>query len=246
MAVSNHIRQLVPTLFVVMALAVLAVQPAAHSDERESIVIVVSRDDGPYEGIVSGVRRLLASRAGDLKVTIHSLQADAEKATEALRLARREGGTPIITVGSAASRAVLQAEGKAPVIACMTADEQGLLESENATGVLLEFPVETHFRWMRRLVPKSQSIGVLYNRDENHERIEDAKKIARKLGLRLITREIGKPQDLPHHLPRVLPQLWKVYGPPVTWLRLATRHDHVHARYMIRKFIFHMLLDIFR
>ncbi len=213
MAVSNHIRQLAPTFFVVMALAVLAVQPAAHSDERESIVIFVSRDDGPYEGIVSGVRRLLASRAGDLQVTIHSLQADAEKASEALRLARREGSTPMITVGSAASRAALQAEGEAPVIACMTADERGLLESENATGVLLEFPVETHLRWMRRLVPKSQSIGVLYSRDENHERIKRAERIARRLGLRLITREIAKPQDLPDaldSLAREADMLWGV------------------------------------
>ena len=213
MTLAKRIRQLAPTLFVAMALAVLAVQPAAHSDERENIVIVVSRDDGPYEGIVSGVLGLLASRAEDRQGAIHSLQADAEKATEALRRARREGGTPIVTVGSAASRAALEAEGKAPVIACMTADEHALLESENATGVLLEFPIETQLRWMRRLVPKSQSIGVLYSRDENHERIKRAKRIARELGLRLVTREIGRPQELPDaldSLAREADMLWGV------------------------------------
>ena len=213
MGTSNRTRHLAPTIFVVMALALTAVQPTAQGDEPEHIVVVTaqgdepeyivvvtSRDDGPYKGIVTGLRRTLAGSGGNLSVRVHSLQLDAESATEALHLARKEGSAPIAAIGTMATRAALEAPGNTPVIACMTADEQSLREADNATGVLLEFPVETQLRWMRRLVPKSKSIGVLYNSDENRKQIDAARKIARRLGLRLLSREIDQPQDLPNAL----------------------------------------------
>lgn len=217
MSSSIHIRHFAPTIFVVMALAVLAVQPTAHGEEEpaaaEPILVVTSRDEGPYKGVVSGLLRLLARRAGDLPVSVHSLQLDAGAATQALQLARRQGTTPIVTVGSLATREALEAEGNAPVIACMTVDEQSLREANNATGVFLEFPLETQLKWMRRLVPKSKSIGVLYNSEENRKKINAAKRIAEKLGLRLVAREIEQPQDLPdalNSLAREADLLWGV------------------------------------
>ena len=40
-------------------------------------------------------------------------------------------------------------------------------------------------------------MGVIYNPEENSERIAEAKRVAKRLDLRLIAREIHRPQDLP-------------------------------------------------
>jgi len=83
------------------------------------------------------------------------------------------------------------------MIACMSADADDLRAAHNATGVMLEFSMETQLRWIRRFVPESQAIGVLYNPQENQERVAEARRIAQRLGMRLVAREVHKPQDLP-------------------------------------------------
>ncbi len=189
------VRRLVSTVLVVMTFAVLALGTSARADGDRRIVVVTSRDDGPYAKVVSGIRGSLTARAGDTSVIVYSLQGDAANAGEALRKA--EARAPLVTVGSVATRAALEAESDAPVIACMTVDAAELRQAENATGVVLEFPLETQLQWVRRFLTKGQSVGVLYNPAENREEIRDAKRIARGLGLRIVDREIRQPQDLP-------------------------------------------------
>lgn len=167
---------------------------SAGAAAADALVVVTSRDDGPYEGVVAGVRGALGAWT---ELTVHSLQSGREGAVEALRDAKTDRKTPLITVGSAATRAALEAPGKAPVIACMIADRDDLQKSKNATGVVLEFPLETQLKWVRRFVPGSKTIGVLYNPEQNQARVESATKIASRLGLRMVAREVHRPQDLP-------------------------------------------------
>lgn len=185
------------THLLVLFMASFVVHPSAIGEERESLVVVTTRDDGPYEGVVSGLREALGSALEDTNVRVHSLQADGEEAMQALIAARSAGNRPMLTVGSVATRAALEAPGSAPVIACMIVDPEDLRNAENATGVLLEFPLETQLKWIRRFVPKSNAIGVLYNPAENQDRIDRATKVAKRLGLRLVAREVHRPQDLP-------------------------------------------------
>ena len=179
-----------------MCVALLAVDGTARGGEPPRFVIVTSRDDGPYEGVVSGVQGALRVQ-GKPALAVHSLSGEGEAAMRALRDARLKGKAPLITVGSNATRAALDAPGKAPVIACMIVDADDIREAPDATGVVLEFSLETQLEWIRRFVPDSQAIGVLYNPEENAARIADARKVAERLGFRLVAREINRPQDLP-------------------------------------------------
>ena len=184
------------TRIVAICVALLAQGTEAGSEGAVSLVVATSRDEGPYAGVVSGIRDSLIEGHAGASVAVHSLESGGTGAMNALRAARREGSTPLLTVGSVATRAALDAPGGAPVIACMVGDGEGLGDAENATGVLLEFPLETQLQWIQRFVPKSQAIGVLYNPAENREQIEKARKVADRLGLRLVPREVRRPQDL--------------------------------------------------
>jgi putative tryptophan/tyrosine transport system substrate-binding protein len=174
----------------------LAAGGLVRAHEPRTLVVVTSRDDGPYAGVVAGARGALATSVRDAAVRVFSLQTGGAAAQQALATAR-QSDAPIIAVGASATRAVLAAPGSAPVIACMSADADELRAARNATGVMLEFSMETQLRWIHRFVPDSQAVGVLYNPQENQARIAEAHKVAQRLGLRLVAREVHKPQDLP-------------------------------------------------
>lgn len=197
---SKRIHRIVSTLVVAMWIAALVPGTTASGDQHASIVVLTSRDDGPYEGVVSGIRDVLQAGTEARVLRVHSFQSDKEDAVSAMLAARKDPNAPLVTVGSRATRAALEAPGNAPVIACMVVDAGDLEGEENATGVLLDFPIETQLAWIRRFSPKSQSIGVLYNPAENQARIEEAKRAAESLGLRLVAREVRRPQDLPDAL----------------------------------------------
>jgi putative ABC transport system substrate-binding protein len=72
-----------------------------------------------------------------------------------------------------------------------------LKKAANATGVVLEFPTETQLQWIRKVLPKAQSVGVVFNPAENREQVERAGRAAQKLGLKLEVREVPAPKDLP-------------------------------------------------
>lgn len=177
------------------AAGLLCVQgtPAQAGDP---ILVITSRDGGPYGGVVEGLRQGLGfERSADM--VVHSLETAREATSSVVSEARRSGRAPILTVGTAAARLALSVAGEAPVVACMIVDKTELGEDVHATGVMLEFPLKTQLEWIRRFVPGSESVGVLYNPDENSDRIKEAQRIAKGLGLRLVPREVHRPQDLP-------------------------------------------------
>jgi len=170
---------------------------SALADEPRSVVVVKSRDDGPYESVVSGVRGALRGRK-DVTLRVGSLeQGGGEAALESVRIARRAATSPLITVGSKATAAALETPGKGAVIACMIVGAHELGRDQNATGVVLEFPIEVQLGWIRNVLPHGQAIGVLYNPAQNEERVTQATRAASRLGLRIVAREVHRPQDLP-------------------------------------------------
>jgi putative ABC transport system substrate-binding protein len=178
-------------------LSATGVPDCAQGDPGDPIVMVTSHDSQPYQQVLDGFRSYLVDRGVDRPFVTHSLLTDAAEAKHALAAAHERGAVPLLTVGSAATQTALKMEGDAPVIACMIVDAQDLKDSPNATGVILEFPLETQFRWMRRFIPRGRTIGVLFNPEENRAQIKAASRIARKHGLRLVARQVERPQALP-------------------------------------------------
>jgi putative ABC transport system substrate-binding protein len=73
-------------------------------------------------------------------------------------------------------------------------------KSSNVTGVILEFPIESQFKWLQHIVPKNRNVGTIYNPGENRERIETASRIALKMGLGFEAHGIIDPKGLPEAL----------------------------------------------
>jgi putative ABC transport system substrate-binding protein len=193
-----------------IALIGTGVRPAGAADPQ--IVMVTSQDTGPYRLVMDGFRRHLAESRSGATLVSYSLQSEESQARQALQLARRSGASPMLTIGSAATRAALEARGEGPVIACMVVDDREVSRAVNATGVTLEFSLETQFEWMKRFLPEGRTVGVLYNPEENEQEIAAARRVAKSLGLRLAAREVERPQALPGALASLADEVDLLWG----------------------------------
>jgi len=194
-----------------IALALSAAVAVAGA-QRERIAIVTSSHTEPYQRVVEGFRAYMSAQGVTSGFSFHSLQDDREAARKALGAARRSADSIVLTIGSVATQDALQSEGSAPVVACMIMNDHDLRRSAIATGVTLEFSLDTQFQWIKRFVPRGKSIGVLYNPRENQAQVDAAKRVAESHGLRLVARPVESPQALPAALASLSNDVDVVWG----------------------------------
>lgn len=182
-------------------LAAAAVQAeAAGPAKPPRVLVLLGQDAAPYQEALEGLRRTLRRNELPIEVEVEALQGDAEKARDAVRRARETGVTLLMTLGSVATQAAVRDAAGIPIIAGLILNTEDLGTSRNATGVVLEFPVETEFRFLQRLLPRQKRIAVLYNSPENQNRVDAAGRTARALGMSLRARRLESPRDLPEAL----------------------------------------------
>lgn len=194
----------------VFAFAIGICRPTAGA-EGERIVVVTSDDSPPYRRVIEGFRTYLTEHGVHKTLSVHSLHADPAEAKRALSDARMRAA-PLVTVGSSATLEALRLDGDSPVVACMLVNGRDLRNAHNATGVTLDFALETQFQWIKKFVPKGRTIGVLYNPAENRRQVDAAAKVAHSLGLRLVAREVETPQELPAALASLAREVDVLWG----------------------------------
>ena len=185
--------------------------PATGADAGERIAVLVGSSEPPFEETLTGFQRYLSKQGIEAEVEIYRIAGDASQAEQAIQKIRKSGARVILTLGSLSTEAAIRKSPDIPVIACLVLRSDALRNAPNATGVVLEFPLEVQFRWIQTMLPDAKTIGVIYNPDENGKRVEAAGRIARGLGLSLETQEIHSLQDIPaalNDLSRSADVLW--------------------------------------
>lgn len=161
------------------------------------IAAIVSQDAPPYEEALAGFKSHLERQGVAVQIDVYALHGDPAGADAALLAARRDRAQVLFTLGSLATQAAVRQVKDTPIVAGMVLRTEDLGGSANATGVVLEFPVETELRWLQRLLPGQRNIGVLFNPAENQGRIDEATRAAKDMGLSLHARRVETPKDLP-------------------------------------------------
>jgi putative ABC transport system substrate-binding protein len=179
---------------------------------RNHVVVLVSHDAQPYKEALAGLQQQLASGTSDLRVDVTLVQGDARAAASAIQAAR-ENAAAMVTLGTIATQAALNSDTQAPIAAAMVFNSDLLRHATSATAVTLDMPLEAQFDWLRKMLPESKTVGVLYNPKENQQRIDAAIRVAQQRGFKLIARPVDAPQDLPgalESLSRQVEVLWSV------------------------------------
>lgn len=197
-----------PGAAVAVLAALVAATPAgpigaAGPAKVPRVRVLLGQDGPPYDEALQGVRQALGRQETHAEISVESLQGGAARARDAVRRARDERVNVLITLGSLATQAAVREAPDLPVVAGLILNADDLASSRNATGVVLEFPVETEFRFLQRLLPGQRKVAVLFNAPENQGRVDAATRTARSLGLTLLARRLESPRDLPEALDRL-------------------------------------------
>jgi putative ABC transport system substrate-binding protein len=184
---------------------------AASADDR--IAVLMSMDEAPFRQTLAGFQAYLSTQGVQAGYDVYNLKGDAAYADPALLKIKQSGVKLIFALGSLATEAAIREAGDIPIIAGLVLRTDGLGKAPNATGVGLEFSVETQFAWLQRLLPEVKTVGVIYNPGENRKRVEAAARAAKERGLRLEAEEVEVPQDVPaalNNLSKSADVLWGV------------------------------------
>lgn len=202
-------------ILIALCVAVLPLLADATARAGSSrIAVLISSDEAPFTEAVAGFRDYLARQGVEADYAIERLDGDAAKTGSAVRRIRAGGASLVFTVGSAATDAAVKEITDIPIVACLVLRTGNLKRSANATGVGLEFPVETQLEWLQRMLPQARSIGVLYNAGENQRTVNAAAEFAKKAGLTLEAERVRSPQDVPAALNRLAKRVDVLWGIP--------------------------------
>lgn len=184
------------------------------------ITILLSRDIPPYEAALKGFFGGLGVDRSRVHDTVLTLEGSGATRAETLDRLRESEPDLILTLGTAATRAVLDTHPDAPVLFSLVllSSSQELFqdarrEGLEVTGAAMDIPVRLQFSKARELLPGMRRIGVFYNPAETGALIEEARGVAAELGLELIAVPVESEADLQVRLEGDWPEidlLWSV------------------------------------
>jgi len=191
------------TLIALMVSITPGVCAAEDAPSRQRhIAVVVNQQDVPYEEVLAGFRSTLIHQEQKSVLNMIHLSMDEQQQARTIADLQAQRPTLIIALGSVSLQAVSRQIQDIPIIfGLVLGDNQSL--PGNVTGVFLDFSLETQFKWLQKILPKAENIGVIYNPAQNDEKIAAAKIITARLGLQLDAHAITSPRELPAALEKM-------------------------------------------
>lgn len=176
------------------------------------ILVLTARSGAPYDEVLAGFQNAVSRQGGGVEVRVVPLEGGG--GSKAAQEMQKEGVALVAALGTSAASLALKEGGDLPVVAGMVLRPEALGKGGNAAGVLLEFPIETQFTWMRRFLPDCKTVGFLYNPKENRAKAEVAAAAAKKMGFRLESQEVRSVDDLAEALDALGKKVDVVWGVP--------------------------------
>ncbi|MCP4407401.1 MAG: hypothetical protein GY807_06500 [Gammaproteobacteria bacterium] len=194
-----------------IALVLSAFTQIGHA-ESPTIIVLSSHNATPYKEMLKACQEHLKQQRVNVNYKAFSAGGDAKKVVQMVAQAKQQEAALIYSLGSLTTRAVLDEIHDRPIVAGLVLNADKLKGADNATGVILEHPLEVQFQWLQRLVPGQKTVGVLYNPAQNQQKITAAQAAARKLGLKLLASEVNSPKELPSVLDALLRRVDILWG----------------------------------
>lgn len=197
----------------VLALLFFTVLPFAFPPllAAYEIAILKSSDIAAYNQAIEALQAELGEAA---TVTVYDVEGDVARGKKLARRIRASDASLVVAVGLKAALAAKVEIVDIPVVYCMVLDpEKYDLRAPNLTGISLRVPIERQFKTIQSLVPKIKHLGVLYDPEKTKPLVEEARRVAAKLGLDLVEQQVRSQKDVPTAIRALLPQvqgLWLV------------------------------------
>lgn len=185
---------------------------AARAGPR--VAIVTSQSADAYAESLQGFLEHLKKNGILADIEIHELTKDREQAEAIGDRVKASAPDLVVTFGGFATEVTMGRIDDIPIVAGMVLHPEPLGAVPNVAGVTLELPARIHFEWVRRFLPETRVIGVIYNSEENESRVALAREEAERMGLKLEAVQVSSPRNLPGALDAIARRADVLWGIP--------------------------------
>ncbi len=163
----------------------------------QRVLVISSADGPPYRQALAGIQKQ--------GLPVEALQATTEdEAAVTAALARIGRDGVIVTLGARAAAAVARsAPGSATVDCMLPGDDDAKPPPINTQVVPLEVPVDIHIHWLKRLLPKARSVGLLFDPRQSEKRANETAGALARAGYLPVLEPVTGPSALPGALGRL-------------------------------------------
>ncbi len=145
----------------------------AHSAE---IAILKSQDLRPYNETIKAF-----IRQADTDVDQYDMEGDMEKGNRIAATIIASHPKLIVAIGTKASMAVSQATSTIPVVSLLVSRPEIYLQGrKNVVGISLNPDPRDQLKLLKKLYPKAQKIGVVYDGGNQSQALKDGKRLIRE------------------------------------------------------------------
>lgn len=203
-------RALLP-LRLVVALVCLPAILVPNAAGAAEVAILKTADLAAYNHAVASFKAVMPSATTFVE---YDMKGDPARGQNLAQKIRTSDASLLLAVGVKAAQVARSEIIDIPVIFCMVLDPgKHDLKAPNMTGIRLEVPVERQFNAMRSVLPSLKRIGVLYDPEKTGHLVDEARLLAKSLGLELVAKQVNTEKEVPPALRALLSQveaLWLV------------------------------------
>lgn len=190
---------------IVVSFAILCPVAAEEADCR--IVVLKSWDIPEYNTALDESFDVLTQHGLHCKILTLNLKGGTEGFEDSKKQILKFRPRLIFAVGSRATGVAERNFERIPIVFLMVlypvaSDFVKSMErpGANVTGAAIDVPIKRQFQLLARIVPDLKRVGVLYSPEETQSVIEEAKRVAKPMGLELIAEPIESESDVPDAL----------------------------------------------
>ncbi|MEP7180571.1 MAG: ABC transporter substrate binding protein [Betaproteobacteria bacterium] len=179
----------------IAALAAATAMTDGASAQR--VFVLAASDAPPYQQALAGIRQGVGGLALDV-TALTATNPDAMR--DAIASAGRD--VALVMLGTRASELAARAAPTAPVVNCMVTVDAAH-DAPAAINVPLEVPLDAQLGWLRRLLPATRTVGLLFDPAINTRRIESLAPALARAGYAPLLAPVTSRTALPQALERL-------------------------------------------
>ena len=174
----------------------------------EGVVIsaVKSGDIAQYDIALEGFKKSIAGR--NVLVVLNEYDLKDGNVLENIRSQKSD---LILTLGTPSSKVMSKNIETIPIVFSMVLfPERNDIKGENITGASLNIPVRTQLENLKAVAPDRETIGVIYNVEDNGDIVRKAGQIAGDMGLILKPFPVKSAKEIPKIKEMKIDALWLI------------------------------------
>jgi len=169
----------------------------ANAARAADVVVLLSAKADAYQKAIEGFREIAEGR-GLRIVKVYDMKGDFKAGRKILKDIKSKVKPDLIyAVGVWALQLVVQEKTDIPVVYAMVLNPPSVLgaSATNITGASMNVPVGQTLRFLKQLSPKIHRVGTVFNSAVTGYLIEEARGVAKELGLELVAKQIRSSKE---------------------------------------------------